>query len=210
MTFSVAIRTVPQRKELFGALMARLAVEPIPVPVHVSSNADVAPNENGCLAIQKALGEPAHWILFLEDDAGLINDFFGSTERWLKDHARPDVHVYPLGCQYPLSNDPEVTAWEYPLRSFYCSVALLIRATLAPSLLAYMRCNDHVRQGFDLMTGHWHRTVSDSPHLITPVPCFVEHLGDVSTLIDGRPDKDEVGRFQCFRGFDFSYRRNGG
>ena len=217
MTFSIAIRTVPERAELFGSLMARLSRET--VPVHVSAvpgpwipgGTNVSPNENACLALEKAEQDHARWTIFLEDDAGLIDDFMGSVERWMGDFARPDVHVYPLGCQYS-ENWPKGTpaqAWEYPIKDFYCSVALVIRTTLIPSILSHFRASV-APQGFDLMLGEWHRTVSDSPCLITPIPCFVEHLGDDSTLINGRSNRNVVGRFRGFRGYDYSYRRNGG
>lgn len=206
MTFSIAIRTIPARAELFCQLACQVAdimADPGVLGLHVSARADVTPNENACLALAGAAGDEADWVLFLEDDAGPIDDLIGSVDRWLADHEDPAVHVYPLGYQYDA--DASETAWEYPISAFYCSVALVIRTSMVPSLIAYLRANSHVRQGFDLMTGHWHRTASDSPDLLAPVPCFVEHLGDESTLIDGRPGHNVVGRFRGFSGYDYSY-----
>ena len=204
MTFSIAIRTVPERAQLFGSLMARLEQEET-VAVSASLREDVTPNENGCLALEMAECQDTDWVIFLEDDAGLIDDFMGSVERWIEDHATDDIHVYPLGAQYKF---PEgATAWVYPLDHYYCSVAFVIRRSMIPSLVEYFRARPAVNQGFDLMIAEWHRTVSPSNHLLTPVPCFVEHLGDESTLIDGRSERNVVGRFFEFRGYDFTYQR---
>lgn len=215
MTFSLAVRTVPQRGMLFNTLMQRLLKfhrHPNVKGLHVSNRTDVTPNENGCLALEAAIVDGTDWIIFLEDDAGPIADFLGSTTRWLADHEDPNIHVYPLGCQYaeawPKTGEP--TSWKYYIKDYYCSVAFVLRAAYAESLVSYFRTRNFARQGFDIFTGRWHQTVSDSPYLLTPIPCFVEHLGDESTLVDGRPDRNVVGRFRGFRGFDYTYQgRNG-
>ncbi len=208
-SFVYAIRTVPQRRQMFEDLLTRLQDTTcdgliVACGISASGHADVSPNENACQAIEGALQFNADWIMFLEDDAGPIVDLIGSTSRWLADHARDDIHLYPLGCQYSLPAD--AAYWEYPISCFYCSVAMVIRASMAPSLVAYLRANSHVRQGLDLMMGHWHRTVSPSDVLLTPAPyCFVDHLGDESTLIDGRPDRNVVGRFRCYKDDALTY-----
>jgi len=210
MTFSIAVRTVPQRKELFDKLhkdLLRIEQHPSIKGIHISSSLAVTPNENGCLALEAALTDKTDWVIFLEDDAGLITDFIGSVERWINDHMIPDIHIYPLGCQYAESwPSLEATMWVYPIKKFYCSVALVIRASKVLSLIQHLRDNAHVKQGFDLMSGHWHKTISISEDLVTPIPCFVDHLGDDSTLIDGREGRDIVGHFRGFRGYDYSYR----
>lgn len=204
-TFSIAIRTVARRRAMFLELLQRLAAAPYDglVPFYASSEEDVSPNENACIALEGAAKFGADWVLFLEDDAGPVDDFFGSVERWLADHADPTVHIYPLGTVLGTSNVPAI---RWPIEQFYCSVALAIRAAQVPSLIAYLRANAHVRTGFDLMAGHWHRTVSESPFLIAVQPCLVDHLGDESTLIDTRPDRNVVGHFPRFLGRDYSYR----
>lgn len=205
MRFALAVRTVPQRRELFLDLLEQLAVafcHPEVVALSISADANVAPNENACLALEGAAIADCDWILFLEDDAGLVKDFVGSVGRWLSDHERPDVHLYALGSPLCVSDVPAV-AW--PIEQFYCSVALAVRASQAASLVAYLRANAHVRTGFDIMSGHWHRTVSDSPCLLAAQPCLADHLGDVSTLIETRPERNVVGRFKRFLGADYSY-----
>lgn len=206
--FNVAVRTVPARQELFASLMTQL-VKAVPSTlvhgIHVSSRTDVTPNENACLALHSVRPD-ASWTIFLEDDAGLIDDFFGSVQRWLAVHARPDVHLYPLGAAYSSQFPKDRHVWEYPISAYYCSVAFVLRTDWVSSAVGYMRMNSHVHQGFDLMMGHWHRTVSASEYFYTPVPCFVDHLGDESTLIDGRPGRNVVGRFCGFRGYDYSYQ----
>lgn len=214
MTFSFAVRTVPQRKELFDQLMMQLYAEahrgePHVTGISINDQTDITPNENGCRALDAA--EPADWVVFLEDDAGLIDDFLPSVQRWLNDFSHPDIHVYPLGCQYMESWLGCQDMWPYMLRDYYCSVAFVIRPTMIASLTRFVRSMPHVRQGFDRLVAEWHAAVSPSTCLRTPIPCFVEHLGDDSTLLDGRPDRNVVGRFRGFRGYDFSYRgkRNG-
>jgi hypothetical protein len=76
---------------------------------------------------------------------------------------------------------------------------------MVPSILTFIR-NQNITQGFDLLLGRWHKTVSVSDDLITPIPCFIDHLGDDSLLAMGRGNGDIVGHFRGFRGYDFSYR----
>lgn len=205
-TFSIAIRTVPARAWLFGQLIEQLTptlTSPEVLGLSISANPDVAPNENGCRALEGAIAYGADWVLFLEDDAGPILDFIGSTSRWLNDWAEHDVHLYPLGT--PLGTGG-TKALHWPIEQFYCSVAMAIRGSMVRSLIDYLRANSHVRTGFDLMSGHWHRTVSKSHCLVAAQPCLVEHLGDDSTLIDTRPQRNVVGRFRGFISKDWSYR----
>lgn len=208
MTFSIAIRTVPKRAELFSRLMEDIhrLWTPSVIGLHVSCDDKISPNENACKALERTTVDNADWTLFLEDDAGLIEDFFGSTERWLEKNAKSDIHLYPLGCQYSESWPKGTDKWEYPIAAYYCSVAGIIRSSQVSSLIACIRTTyGHVQQGFDILSGHWHRTVSSSDNLLTPIPCFVEHLGDESTLIEGRPDRNVVGRFRGFPGKDYVY-----
>jgi hypothetical protein len=209
MTFSFAVRTVPARRELFARLMTMLLHQltfPSVRGIHVSADPTVPPNRNGTRAIEAALADESDWIIFLEDDAGLIYDLVGSVERWMDDHHDPNVHIYPLGAQYAEVFNWKPPMWTYPLKDYYCSVAFVVRATMVPSLVAFFNRDVATRQGFDLEIARWHATVSSSDHLLTPVPCFVEHLGDDSTLINGRSMRNVVGRFHGFKGYDFSYR----
>jgi len=210
MTFSIAVRTVPQRKELFDQLyqdLLKIQQYPSVVGLHINSNDKISPNHNGIQALELALTDKSDWIIFLEDDAGLITDFIGSVERWINDHMIPDIHIYPLGCQYSQCwPSLEATMWVYPIKNFYCSVALLFRAKMVPSLIDYYHKYIYGTQGFDLMVGNWHKTVSISDDLITPIPCFVDHLGDDSLLAGTRSNHDIVGHFTGFRGYDYSYR----
>ena len=205
MTFSLAVRTVPKREALMASLLVRLRgmlQSPDVLGLHISANADVAPNENGCRALEAALADRADWIVFFEDDAGPIDDLVGSLQRWLAAYAAAWVHIYPLGCQYPL---PEGDAWQYPIDAFYCSVAMVMRPSLVPEMISYFRCRPYLVQSFDILLGRWHKAASECPHMLTPVPCFVDHLGDDSTLAETRPGHDAVGHFQGFKGYDFSY-----
>lgn len=207
MKFIVAIRTVTQRHDMFVSLLQRLVEieDGSIVGVRVSASTVVTPNENACRALEMAADTDADWILFLEDDAGIPRPFLRNMKRWLLKHQNPDVHIYPMGCAYSGAWGNAKEVWQYHIKDYYCSVAFLLRRSLAMSLVEYLRANNHVHQGFDLMMGHWHRTVSPSDFLLTPIPCFVDHLGDDSTLIDGRPNRNVVGRFQGFAGEDYVY-----
>jgi hypothetical protein len=213
MTFSFAIRTVPARRTHFMRLMREVLAQtahPSVRGVHVSADPFASPNANGTRALEAAVADETDWIIFLEDDAGLIHDFVGSVERWLLDHHDPNVHIYPLGAQYAEAHDWKSPVWRYRLKDYYCSVAFAVRATLVPALVWHFKSVVACRQGFDLELVKWHQSVSPSPHLLTPVPCFVEHLGDDSTLIDGRSMKNVVGRFRGFGGYDFTYKGHNG
>ena len=208
MKFSIAVRTVPKRNQLFTSLMEDIhrLWTPSIVGLHVSCDDKISPNENACKALERTIVDNSDWTIFLEDDAGLIEDFFGSTERWLEKHILPNIHLYPLGCQYKESWPNGADFWKYPIAAYYCSVAGVFRTSKVLSLTNCIRTTyGHVQQGFDILSGHWHRTVSDSDYLLTPIPCFVEHLGDESTLIEGRPDRNVVGRFRGFPGKEYVY-----
>lgn len=207
LDMSVAIRTIPRRQESFTALIDRLQSFGWSNSIFVSADQFITPNENACRALEEASKESNKWILFLEDDAGLPIFFMKNLELWLASNAVDDVHVYPLGCQYAHCwNDRnyEDRSWDYPIDLFYCSVAMVIRREHAASLVEYIR-RCEVRQGFDILTGRWHRTVSPSSRLRTPVPSLVEHLGDDSTLAGDRAEKNIVGRFAGFGGWDFQF-----
>lgn len=208
MTYSICVRTIPQRLTLFVDLFERLmmiASHPSIDAVHVSNDVLITPNENGCRALEKTLNDKSDWVIFLEDDAELIHDFVDSTDRWLVDHQEPAVHIYPLGCQYSETWPKGTSVWRYELKDYYCSVALVIRKSFVPSFIEYVRKNSEITQGFDLMLSNWHKTISASSYLLTPIPCFIDHIGDDSTLANTRGNHDVVGRFRGFRGLDYSY-----
>lgn len=206
MTFSVAIRTVPARHAHLVRLLQELAPHiPALLGVHISGRADLTPNENGCRALDAAHGDRADWTIFLEDDAALLDDFTTTVAHWLHDHARDDIHFYPLGAQYAECSNWLPPVWPYRLRDYYCSVALVIRTRAIPSAVAYIEAS-LARQGFDRLLAEWHATVSESDHVLTPVPCFVDHVGDESTLVNGRADRNIVGRFRGWMGRTLQYR----
>jgi len=210
MTFSIGVRTVRREgADYLSTFLSRLAEigatshrDVLGVHICDGTGLDITANENGCRAIETALCDRPDWVMFLEDDVDPINDLIGSVQRWMEDHERPGVHLYPLACQYSQCFKPGATAWEYRTGAYYGSQALLLRASAAPSAINYVRTEWAPHRGFDLALARWHESYApETTHLVTPVPCFVDHIGSVSTL------GCNVGRFAGFPGRDFSYQR---
>lgn len=217
MTFSIGMRTIQRSgADYLSRTLARLGEvglyplcadrRPRVLGLHISDGTglDISSNENGCRAIELALQDNPEWVLFLEDDIDVIDDFIGSIERWLADHEQPTIHIYPLGCNYSQCFTPEMTAWRYRTGAYYGSQALLLRASRARAFVAYVRTYwlpNNGNRAFDLALARWHESIEpEQPFLLTPVPCFVDHLGSESTF------GYNVGRFAGFGGHAYSYR----
>lgn len=169
----------------------------------------VCANLNVANALMRG-SEQAPWVLFLEDDIDVCNDFLGSVSRWLSDHADDQYILYPLGAAYPwvdnavLNNQPAV---EYPVDKFYGTQAFVIRAHDAVSLAQYLQdhCYDRTDDGtaYDLLIADWHKThYPDLPHLLTPAPSFVQHIG-MTSVIRPRP---VVHTFSSWPGREWTYK----
>ncbi len=207
MSFSICIPTVPVRESLFSALATNFGSwlgHAQVLGLHVSGRADFSLNENSCRALEAAAGDGSEGVVFVQDDAGPIRDFVGSTERWLEAHQVEDVHVYPLAHAYALDQvclylpTPDAQRWNYPIEGFFGAVALVIRASMVPSLITYIK-ESGLSLAFDILVGRWHRSISQSTFLIAPIPCFVDHLGSKSTI------GNTVGQYPCFLGQEWAY-----
>lgn len=206
MTFSIGLRTAPREVDYLTATLKRLAESgtmkhPQVLGVHVAYGEGLTPNENGCRAMQFALNDKPDWVIFLEDDIDVLDDFIGSVSRWLSDHERPHVHLYPLACQYSRCFDERATFWEYSTPAYYGSQGLVLRAMPAQAFINFVRTEWKPPRAFDMALARWHEQYEPSTtHLVTPVPCFIDHLGDVSTF------GYNVGRFEGWRGREYSYK----
>jgi GR25 family glycosyltransferase involved in LPS biosynthesis len=222
MTFSVAVRTIKTRPvDYFTPLALRLAAHVLPhqqvLGIHTNEGTGITPNENACRAIEKALADNARWILFFEDDAEFIDDIIGSTARWLRDYEHPRVHFYPLGCNYNLN--PSLFAMNYSLESYYGTVGVAIRAEAARRYIEALRQHPDwmtvnpatglVEKCLDLNLARWHkRAEPGQTYTYTPSPCFVNHLGTISTIATSA--SHFTGEYPGYAGKDFVYHGKGG
>ncbi len=130
------------------------------------------------------------WVLFLEDDIDICGDFMESTLRWLSEHVSDEYRVYPLGANYPsvlsLSHKGE-TSWRYPIEKFYGTQAFVLRAEDAFTLAGFLEDDPyHFNEegtSWDLIMHLWSKSYYPSIlHFLTPVPSFVQHIGQNSTV----------------------------
>lgn len=218
MTFSIGMRTMFRRADYCSQTVARLSETGSlhhrdVVGFHVSHGEGITPNMNGVHALRMAAKDGADWVLFLEDDIDIVDDFVGSVSRWLQDHATPDVLAYPLGSFYKNVTDcPAVIQageWRIPRRLYYGSQAVVFRtpdaADYADWLEAYTRVQDDKdRSGsFDLRISDWHgERRPKTETLCTPIPCLVDHIGEESLM----GTWTRTGRILHFAGRGWSYR----
>lgn len=164
-----------------------------PVVRHVP-NVRRTPNANGLAQIAVLDEAPAEWLLMLEDDIDVCDDFPGSVLRWLDRHARPEVHVYRF-CAFggALANAPGVAI--YPLREQRGSQAIALRGDEAPACLSWAavkgkswrprgaRFQDQPDLGFDKLIGYWalDRWPTSRVSYVSE-PHMVRHIGIESGL----------------------------
>ena len=190
MTYSLAITTVerPYRQTFFQRLLATgTLTHPLVRGVHIIQNR--LPTEAAIYACRAACADGADWVLILEDDIEIIDDLIGSTDRWLTAVQEPSLHFYPLGSALRRSMREAQRAGartvRWPIRHFYGMTAVAFRRE---SLLAF--CQDLARSpdwmvpvyGIDENLKRWHlRRYPEQRDTVTPVPCFVDHRGAVSS-----------------------------
>lgn len=186
MTYSICIPTVsrPYRGHVFTRLLETRTLEhPLISGFHIAYNR--LPNENALYAMRLAIADRADWIIFMEDDIEIIDDFLGSTDRWLRDFADARTHFYPLGCgvrrAFLRAQQAGAHKWDWPIRHFYGATAVAFRredaerfCDVAETCPAWMVDVT----GLDENMKRWHqRAYPDVQTVPTPIPCFVNHLG---------------------------------
>lgn len=207
MTLSIGIRSITREPDYLQGLLARLFDVGVfddarVLGLHVNYGEGLTPNENGCRALERAALDAPDWVLFFEDDMDVIDDFLGSIERWMTKYERPDIHLYPLGCNYSQCFLPDSDCWLYGVSKYYQSGCFLLRADKVAHLCDFMRTRPPVSRErcFDLNIARWHQEIEpQTEYLHTPVPCFVNHVGEVSSM------GCAVGTFAGFAGRDYSY-----
>lgn len=209
MTFSFSIPTVRRSGRPLQLLLQRLLDtgtfdDPRVIGFHLSYGR--GPNDNAVHALRHAAADDPTWVIHLEDDVDIVDDFLGSVDRWLTDVALPDIRLYPLGCAVRRAMRAARAAgqhtWEYPLREFYGACGFAMRPADARDF-----CDRHDSQpawmmpwnGIDVNLKRWHeRRVPTQTVLLTPVPCLIDHLGAVSSL--STDPKHFTGRYDGFVG----------
>jgi hypothetical protein len=92
-----------------------------------------SPNVNGVAQLGVLAIAPAAWLLMLEDDLEVCQDFAGSVVRWLTAHRRADVHVYRF-CGFGSPAGRWGAGELYPLREQRGSQAIALAAADAGRL----------------------------------------------------------------------------
>lgn len=168
------------------------------VTLHVPT-APRNPNENGRALVTVLDTVAADWLLMLEDDVQFCADFVGSVERWLRDHERPDVHVYRF-CAFGALAKQGATFYEYPLREQRGSQAVALRAADARAF-AQWAAEHHTQwrpamapfqnqrtNGFDKLIGYWALATWPKQKVgLVSRPQLVRHVGIVSGIHRARP-----------------------
>lgn len=190
MTYSLAITTVERvyRQTFFQRLLdTGTLTHPRVRGVHIVQNR--LPNEAFVYASRAAIYDNPDWVIVLEDDIDIIDDFIGSVDRWLSDVEEPTLQFYPLGCalrramRHAVSRQDRSLRW--PIRHFYGMTAVAIRRDpLALFCDELERSPDWMVPVYaiDENFKRWHlRRYSSQKDTITPVPCFIDHCGAVSS-----------------------------
>jgi hypothetical protein len=218
-TYSIGIRTIARKNDYCRGTLLRLVEtgtlqHPDILGLHVSRGEGITPNRNGCRALLLAANDEPDWVIFLEDDIDVINDFLGSVDRWLTKFARPEVLAYPLSCFYSgaMIHCAETGAWEYPIEKYYGSQGFVIRTSDAVKFAIWLmgwceryNFSEDRDVSFDIRLGEWHReALPDQKFLLTPSPCFLDHTGEFSSI--GPPGSwERVGRVESFAGREWSF-----
>lgn len=213
MTFSLCIPTVerPYRSHLFRRLVETGTLEhPLLKGFHVAYGR--GPNDNAVHALRSAVADDADYVLFLEDDVEIVDDFLGSVSRWLGEVVEPRIHFYPLGCAARRAARQCIkaghAAWHYPVKEFFGACGLVF-----PSASALTFCDTCVQRpdwmmewnGLDVNLKRWHQRIEPTQaYLLTPFPCLIDHRGEQSSL--STDPTHFTGRYEGFVGTSWSYR----
>ncbi len=176
----------------------------VPSPFHVHRpDVPYHRNANGLRQVSVLDHVEADWLLMLEDDVRVCQDFLGSVERWIADYERPDVGFYRLLTLGKSRTDPThgnpsgsvgagARLWSnWEVRG---AQAVLMRAEMAREFCAWGSANrEHFRptmapfqtrreDGFDKMLGYWLRDTRPGSCHVVAMPNLVLHVGRVSSL----------------------------
>lgn len=149
-----------------------------------------SPNRN----VAQALGYGGHsgkrWVLFLEDDIDVCDDFLTGVGQWLRDFAEDGRHlIHALGANYKFAKSGAAL---YPIEQFYGTQGVVMRSDYACSLADWLLSHefDMNTQGaaYDILMHHWAKTLHpEVRYFLAASPALVQHIGTES-IIAPRPD----------------------
>lgn len=139
------------------------------------------------------------WVVHLEDDVRICQDFLGSVSRWIEAHAKGDTRLVsfftPSIRREMLSAFGRVSALPFTLHRWTSSVCVALRYEDAQACGAWIL--EHAgtwrvgpgfaswatHRGADKMIAAWQAVAYPSCDLaLASVPCLVEHVGRTSSL----------------------------
>ena len=146
------------------------------------------------------LGAPqCAWVIHLEDDVRLCADFVGSASRWLDAHATEAHRLFTFFAPDARLIRPSIVlrrpTFQFPIEKWASAVAVAMRGAdagpcgrwildAAPTWRvgpSYPPWANH--RGSDKMLAAWQaQAYPDVREALGSCPCFVQHLGKVSSL----------------------------
>lgn len=201
ITFSVSLLTCDRQESYFDQTLdnlkrAGLTKAPEVVKFNILSYPGISSKAASVLAFEEAAKTPADFVMFLEDDIDVIDNFFHATAAWLADVAHTGHRFFPLCAAYEEVLKSKLF-WEYPLEKFYGTQAFVIPSADVPGVVEKLnRTPDRYPNSFDLALAE----VLDMKSCLTPAPSFVQHIGEHSAIHPGR-----FHTYQSWPGPNWSY-----
>lgn len=148
-------------------------------------------NLNSAEALRFGASLGARWILFLEDDIDVCDEFIESVNLWLNENElRVDRHIFVFGANYSQVDEAYAhgrSTWDYGINWFYGTQAIAFRSEDAYDLSCYLKENVFKRNldgtAYDLVMSDWARaTWPQVNHFLASAPSFVQHIGRESIV----------------------------
>jgi len=161
-------------------------------------------NEAGIRCLEVALARGADYVVFLEDDIQVCDDFLGSVDRWLTHRPEPAAPtLYSFYCPFGRPFHEGVDgAWNYPLAWFNGCQAIALRSADVSGALECLRRllpTWGSPGGFDRLLSAW--LMACGGQILASVPSFVQHVGYQTAM--GYPHWHQS---PTWLGADWSYR----
>ena len=166
------------------------------------SKNQVVANLNIARALRRG-SECGDWVLFVEDDIDVCDNFLASVEAWLTEFVTEDRRLYAFGSSYSQSRRG---ATDVPIRGFFGTQCIALRSGDAVDLAGYLEENCYERGddgvGYDILMHDW--SWDRWPHIeqfLASCPSFVQHIGRQS-LIEPR---SSTHTFPTWKGREWSW-----
>lgn len=186
--FNLAILTDEQASQGFKDELAGWAVRHPETITLLSSDERLTPNRNAARAVEQAAKQASEWMLFLEDDIDVCDDFLESVDVWLQRVAAPDIKLYSLCAAYQGVRLAQVV-WDYQVKDFYGTQAYLVRREDTVDLAKFLASKPKWKgkdKGHDMLLKQWAERGGKPVRFVAAAPNFVQHIGKESSLHLGR------------------------